>query len=165
MAMKITFLAIDSVKTALAAAVAVAACGLLGSPAAAQQPASLPSYATGEESIRGRIASFDGKYRLQLRDDRGFIDNVSLHDGTIINPVGLRLSPGQSVTILGHNTGNAFEANEIDTPYASYGAVPVYAYGYAPYGYYPGYYPYPYRAYPAFGIGIRSGGFGFRGWF
>jgi hypothetical protein len=164
--MKHSISATSSIKAALIAVGALAACGVTGIPAAAQ-PAGLPSYATGEESIRGRITSFDGKYNLQLRDDRGFVDNVSLHDGTIINPTGLRLASGQSVTILGQNSGKTFEANEIDTPYSSYGLVPYaapgYAYGYPVYGY--GYYGYPYRAYPAFGLGFRTGGFGFRGWF
>jgi hypothetical protein len=142
-----------------ATAAAVGICAACSGVALAQR-ANLPSYATGEESIRGRIASIDGKYHLQLRDDRGFIDNVSLHDGTIINPTGLRLSPGQTVTVLGHNSGKTFEANEIDTPYANYGYAPAYAYGY-PYGYY----GYPYNVYPAFGLGFRDRGFGVRGWF
>jgi len=156
--MKYTCSAIDSVKTALVAAGAVAALGVCAAPAAAQ-PTDVPSYATGEESVRGRIASFDGKYNLQLRDDRGFLDNVTLHDGTIINPTGLRLFSGQAVTILGHNNGKTFEANEIDTPYGRYGR-PLYAYGYGPYGY-------PYRGYPAWGVGVgfRDRGWGFRGWF
>jgi hypothetical protein len=143
------------------AAVAIAA--FMGAAPAAAQPAqpAIPSYATGEESIRGRIVSFDGKYRLQLRDDRGFVDNVRMHDGTVINPTGLRLVPGQFVTVLGHNEGQLFAANEIDTPYRHYGA--VYPYGY--YGYAPAYYPYGYRVYPEFGVGFRDRGFGFRGWF
>lgn len=167
--------ATNSMKTALVVGVGVVASNLCAAPAAAQPAApqavtGAPSYATTEESIRGRIASFDGKYRLQLRDDRGFVDNVTLHDGTIINPTGLRLAPGQSVTIMGHNTGKTFEANQIDTPYATYGASnrPAYAYGYVPYGYAPygyRYYGSPYRAYPAYGLGFRTGGFGFRGWF
>jgi hypothetical protein len=158
MNMQFTSSAIDSIKAGLAGAVTVAALGMWATPALAQPAPAPPSYATTEESVRGRITAFDGKYNLQLRDDRGFIDNVTLHDGTIINPTGLRLSTGQSVTVLGHNAGKTFEANEIDTPYANYGAP---AYGYAPYGYY----GYPYYAYPAFGIGFRDRGFGFRGWF
>jgi hypothetical protein len=148
--------AVTSAKAALVAALAVAACGLSTGHAAAQS-ANLPSYASGEESIRGRISSIDGKYSLKLRDDRGFIDAVRLHDGTIINPTGLRLSPGQSVTIHGYNSGNTFNANEVDTGYAVYGLpaapYPVYGLGY------------PYGPYPAFGLGIRYGGFGFRGWY
>jgi hypothetical protein len=96
---------------------------------AAAAPAPAPSYArqaaTGEETIRGRIDRFDGKYGLQVRDDRGFIDNVEMRQGTIINPTGLSLQPGMAVTILGFNRGHVFAANEIDTPYVSYGFVPV----------------------------------------
>jgi hypothetical protein len=159
--MKHSFLATHPVRAALVAAVGVAGF-TLSAAAAGAQPARMPSYASGEEIIRGRIASIDGKYQLQVRDERGFLDRVTLHDGTVINPTGLRLSPGQSVTIMGHNTGKSFAANEVDTPYANYG-IPAYANGYPPYGY--GYYPYPYRAYPAFGLGFRDRGFGFRGWF
>jgi hypothetical protein len=90
-----------------------------------------PSAVNGEETIHGRINLFDGKYRLEVRDDRGFIDNVEMHQGTVINPTGLALQPGMAVTILGYNRGHVFAANEIDTPYQSYGLVPVV-------------YPYPY---------------------
>lgn len=83
--------------------------------------------ATGDAQIRGRILSFDGGYGLQVRDDKGYIDNVRLHDGTIINPTGLRLAPGMIVSILGYNAGPYFAANEIDTPYTFYGGVPYYA--------------------------------------
>jgi small nuclear ribonucleoprotein (snRNP)-like protein len=164
--MKSAFSAINSIRAAVVAAITFGAWGMSAGSAAAAQSGNLPSYATGEESIRGRIVAFDGKYNLQLRDDRGYVDNVSLHDGTVINPTGLRLAAGQSVTIMGHNSGKTFEANEIDTPYLSYGAAPYgtypgYSYGYGPYQYY----GYPYRGYPAFGLGFRTSGFGFRGWF
>jgi hypothetical protein len=157
MDMKHTFTAIDSLTTIAISAVAAAACGMCATPALAQTTnapaltAPPPSYATTEETIRGRIAAFDGKYDLQIRDDRGFIDKVRLHDGTVINPTGLRLTTGQAVTVLGHNAGSSFDANEIDTPYASYG-VPIYGY------------PAPYYGYPyAIGIGFR--GYGYRGWY
>jgi hypothetical protein len=153
-------------RAAAVTAAAVAALALAAGPAAAQS-GDLPSYATGEERISGRIASVDDKYHLQIRDDRGYIDNVTLRDGTIINPTGLRLAAGQSVTVLGHNGGKSFLANEIDTPYAKTGfayAYPAYAYPvYAVPAY--GYYPYGYRVYPSFSLGIRTGGFGFRGVF
>jgi hypothetical protein len=125
-------------------------------PPAAAAPPPMPSYAAGEEHIRGRIASIDGKYQITVHDDRGFVDTVTLHDGTVINPTGLRLSPGQSVMVLGHNAGRSFAANEIDTPYGHYGG---FAYGY------PGY-PYArYYGYPAFGVGFRGPGWGVRGWY
>jgi hypothetical protein len=49
----------------------------------------------------------------------------------VINPTGLSLATGMSVTISGYNAGSSFDANEIDTPYAYDG--PIY------YGGYPGY--------------------------
>jgi hypothetical protein len=126
---------------ALAGALGVLSAG----PAAAQQ---LPSYASGttDEQIHGTILSINGPYNIAVRDARGFIDNVSLHQGTIINPTGLQLAPGQRVTILGNAQGGTFAANEIDTPYVNVAAVPVYPY-----------YGYPYAYGPAFRIGLRFG--------
>jgi hypothetical protein len=104
----------------------------LAAPAVAQAQ-DVPSYASGgqtaadgEENLHGRIATFDGAYTLTVRDERGFIDNVQLHQGTIINPTGLTLEPGMVVSILGYNAGPYLEANEIDTPYTFYGGVPYY---------------------------------------
>jgi len=95
-------------------------------------PPAAPTYAhpsaNGEETIHGVISSFDGKYHVELRDDRGFVDNVELHQGTIINPTGLQLHPGMMVTISGANRGPVFAANEIDTPYLTYGVLPYPAY-------------------------------------
>lgn len=123
---------------------------MLGAPALAQpadpSAAARPSYARDEESIRGRITAISGKYDLEVRDDRGYIDRVAMHQGTIINPTGLALAPGMSVTILGHNAGRTFAANEIDTPYSNYPYV-----AYAPY-------PYPYPVYIAPSFGFRFGG-------
>jgi hypothetical protein len=86
-------------------------------PPGQQQQQPLPSYASGEEEIHGRISQIGGKYQISVRDDRGFIDSVMLHDGTIINPTGLTLQSGQAVSILGHTDGKNFDANEVDTPY------------------------------------------------
>jgi hypothetical protein len=122
-----------------------------------------PTYSSTDEVIHGRVSSFDGNYNLQVNDERGFIDNVQLRQGTVINPTGIRLAPGMQVTIHGVNRGSVFAANVIDTPYQSYGAtfgaVPVY-----PYGPYP-VYPYPVYAYPypVFSLGLHFGG-GFRRW-
>jgi hypothetical protein len=79
----------------------------------------IPSYAqqSADEQIRGYVESFDGGYNLAVRDERGFIDNVQLHDGTIINPTGITLEPGMVVSIVGENDGDFLSANEIDTPY------------------------------------------------
>jgi hypothetical protein len=109
-------------KQLLAAAAALA----LAAPIAAQAQ-EIPSYAAqSDQQIRGRIANFDGAYSLQVRDDNGYIDNVELHDGTVINPTGLTLEPGMIVSILGDNAGNAFDADEIDTPYNYDDGIPYY---------------------------------------
>ena len=135
---------------ALAAAAVPVGSFAQSEPAAA--PATPPSYGRADESVKGRVASFDGAYSLQVRDDRGFIDNVQLHQGTVINPTGIRLTPGMAVTVYGVNRGPVFAANEIDTPYQSYGDYP--AYMPYPYAYpYPYVYPYPYP----FSLGIRIG--------
>jgi hypothetical protein len=144
------------VKQALRILPAVAASiTLLGLPAIglAQEP--MPSYATTKvETIRGTVSSFNGTYTMYVRDVRGYIDNVTLHKGTIINPTGILLQPGFAVTISGRTSGSTFLADQIDTPYRV-----VYGYGY-PY--------YPYYPYPAFNVGIGFGwgwgGWGGRGW-
>jgi hypothetical protein len=116
--------------------------------------ADTPSYAVpapaGDERIHGVVRAVNGKYGLTIHDSRGYIDNVTMHQGTIINPTGLALAPGMEVTILGHADGGTFDANEIDTPY----------------NYEAGYYPYPYYgpyAYPAYGVGFGWGGWRFHG--
>jgi len=143
---------IVSMRFAGVAMCAAVSLSLFAGPVLAQ-----PSYAVRQETIKGRISSFDGKYQLTVRDERGYVDRVTLHDGTIINPTGLRLVAGMSVTIVGRTAGNTFAAYEIDTPYSlqppayeyppAYGYPPAYPY---PAGYlYPEYYPvYPYPAYP-----------------
>ena len=97
----------------------------------AAQAQDVPSYAAQQYSedvnIHGRIVSFDGGYNLGVRDERGYIDNVQLHPGTVINPTGLTLAPGMVVSIIGYNAGSYFAANEIDTPYEYSSGVPYYA--------------------------------------
>jgi len=110
---------------------ALAALTLAAPIAALAQDA--PSYASpinagpADEQVHGRIVSFDGGYNLAVRDERGFVDNVQLHEGTIINPTGLTLEPGMIVNIMGYNAGQFLAANEIDTPYTYYSGVPYYA--------------------------------------
>jgi len=76
--------------------------------------------------IRGRVSSFDGAYSLVVRDEQGYLDNVQLHQGTIINPTGITLAPGMIVSIIGYNADTSIGANEIDTPYTIYGGTPFY---------------------------------------
>lgn len=94
-------------------ALAIAGCG---APAAAQ---SAPSFGhpLGNQTLEGVIVRYaQGTYELGLRDDNGFLDNVRLHDKTIIFPIGITLQLGMRVQILGFNQGSAFTANEIDGP-------------------------------------------------
>jgi len=157
---------------------------LAGVPLAASADG-VPSYATGasgnEETIQGQIQSIDGQYTIRLEDVRGFVDSVTLHDGTVINPNGTQLAAGQDVTIVGHANGRTFEAVEIDLappddsgasaaqggygPSTSYESPAYYdgdAYPY-PYPVYP-VYPYPYWGYPgAVSVGFFFGGHFFHG--
>jgi hypothetical protein len=105
-------------------------------PSYAQPYEPPPSYARTELQIHGRIATYDGRFDLTVRDERGFIDNVRLRQGTVINPIGITLAPGMVVSILGSNAGAFFAATEVDTPYTFYGGVPYY-YGYPWYAYGP----------------------------
>ncbi len=112
---------------------AIAAAAALASalPLSAQaQP--VPSYARSVDTIKGTISSFNGATTMYVRDVKGYIDDVTLHRGTIINPTGIRLEPGFRVTVTGHPNGKTFVANEIDTPYH---AVSLQPYAYAPYAY------------------------------
>lgn len=85
-----------------------------------------PPQGPEDANIHGRILAFDGGYNLQVRDEKGYVDNVQLHQGTIINPTGLTLAPGMIVSIMGYNAGPFFAANEVDTPYQFYTGVPYY---------------------------------------
>lgn len=134
-------------------------------PLAALAQPSIPSDVTREEVIKGTISGFNGAYTVYVRDNRGNVENVTLRQGTIINPTGVRLSEGQRVTVIGFAHGNTLVANQIDTPYGIspppyYGPPPPYPYPY--YGGYYGYgYPapayYPYGPFFSLGIGIRIG--------
>ncbi len=134
---------------AAAAALAVIVAPSLG---LAQQPAAMPTYATpARETIKGTISGFNGATTMYVRDVRGYVDNVTLHQGTIINPTGIRLQPGYPVAIYGRPSGSTFLADQIDTPFRT-----VYAYPYA----YPAYYGYPAVR---LGFGWGWGGWGWRG--
>jgi hypothetical protein len=97
----------------IGATAASLACFLTG-PAAAQE---FPSYAQplGDARLSGTVVRFQpGSYDLGLRDDRGFVDRIVLHQGTIIVPIGIDLVPGMRVSVVGHDAGGSFVANEID---------------------------------------------------
>ncbi|MGH7707936.1 MAG: hypothetical protein ACREM8_15405 [Vulcanimicrobiaceae bacterium] len=140
-------------QTQIVRAIAVAAAiGALAAPAVAS------TIVPSETTLKGTITAFNGKYDLHVRDHHGKIEDVQLHRGTIINPTGLTLRPGMTVTILGNENNGSLAANEVDTPYhyspyspafaylgqrfagpwiGAYGSYPLYGYG--GYGYGPGY--------------------------
>jgi len=150
--------------------VATVALGVLPTIVLAQMP---PSYANAEEHIDGTVASVEGPYKIHVHDDRGYADDVTLHEGTVINPTGLKLSAGQRIHVTGRADGGTFDANEIDTPYSIEPPTDEYAYGvdaypYPYYGYSYDYYPYsPFFGGLGFGFffdrGFDRGGFGHGG--
>jgi hypothetical protein len=69
-----------------------------------------------EQTIHGMIDSINGKYGLTVHGGRVGFERVTMHRGTIINPIGLQLKPGMRVTIAGHAAGGTLDAVEIDAP-------------------------------------------------
>ena len=89
--------------------------------ASAQEPA--PTYGTpvaNQQSIKGTLTGFDGTYIVYLHDDRGYSDHVTLHQGTAINPTGVKLTEGMRVTIYGYANGSTFDAYRVDVAGSSY---------------------------------------------
>jgi hypothetical protein len=122
----------------------------------------LPSYArpslgSNDQVIRGRIESINETFHLTVLDERGFVDSVQLHQGTIVNPTGLTLVPGMSVTITGYNSGSSFAANEIDALDTYSGSYPASVY-YGPGWWYPGF---GYGYGPTFSLGLVFGNGGY----
>jgi hypothetical protein len=152
--------------------------------ASAQQPYGQPSYAQpppsygNQQAIKGTISGFDGQWVVYMHDEKGYTDHITLHQGTIINPTGIKLLEGMQVTVYGYADGPTFQANAVNVAYSPYSPYygsngePAYGYdqGYG-YGYgYPAYgYPgYGYGAWPWFGVGINWGwgwGWGWPGYY
>jgi hypothetical protein len=168
------------------AALSAAACLALPSVAGAQNNG-YPSYAVAsQQSVKGTISGFNGQYTVFVQDEKGYTDNIQLHDGTVINPTGLRLQEGMRVTVYGYPNGSVFQAYRIDTQLPAnygyqggygqggygYGGDPYGGYGYGGYGYggYPGYgygngYGYgPWAPFWGIGIGWWGGGWGWPGY-
>ena len=62
------------------------------------------------------VSSIDGKYGLTVRDERGALESVTLHQGTIIDPTGFELKAGTPVYIVGSIVRGTFDADRIETP-------------------------------------------------
>jgi hypothetical protein len=132
---------------------AVAALALITPAIASAQD--VPAYASAgtDQQIQGTIAAINGTWNISVADASGYNDSVELHQGTIINPTGLSLAPGMSVTIDGYPDGSNFDAIEIDTPYQYQGPAPVAVY-YGPGSWYPGY---AYGWGPSFSLSFNIG--------
>jgi hypothetical protein len=76
-------------------------------------PLSATAQPFSDEHVQGVVVSFDGQERLTLRDDRGYIDDVSLGDETRITPEGTRIVPGMRLALTGYNGGRWFDATAI----------------------------------------------------
>ena len=78
-----------------------------------------PSMARAEPQrvITGTVADFHGKWGLVVRDLHGALAEVTLRQGTVIKPLGLRLERGMKVIILGQATDSAFAAAEVNAPF------------------------------------------------
>ena len=77
-----------------------------------------PSVARAEPQrvIAGTVADFHGKYGLVVRDLHGALAEVTLHQGTVIKPLGLRLERGMKVIVLGQAADRTFAAAEVNAP-------------------------------------------------
>lgn len=78
----------------------------------------MPSVANAEPQrlVAGTVVDFHGKYGLVVRDVHGALAPVTLHQGTIIKPEGLRLERGMKVIITGLPAGQTFAAAQIVAP-------------------------------------------------
>jgi hypothetical protein len=141
----------------LAAAFCAAASFALPSLVGAQ---TYPSYSTAsQQSVKGSITGFNGAYTLYLQDDKGYGDNIQMHDGTVINPTGIKLQEGMRVTIYGYANGSVFSAYRIDVTGSTYSDN-----GYGGYGYGNPYYAYPGYGNPYYGYGYGGYGYGYPAW-
>lgn len=80
----------------------------LGAPLTASAQMYPERYAQTAHHISGRVASFGG-YDLQLENGR----RVALHRGTVIDPTGWTIRPGQRVAVEGSWIRGVFQADRI----------------------------------------------------
>src|ERR1700758_4773108 len=89
------------------------ALGAVACAAAMTAPLCASAQPFSDEHVQGVVQSVDGEEHLTLRDDRGFIDDVSLGDQTRVTPQGTRVAPGMRVAITGYNGGKWLDATAI----------------------------------------------------
>jgi len=156
------------IRLARAAAVSAALTGLILPVAATAQLVPSNAYAVPEQTqsqadqsenevgtIAGEIASVDGPFNIRFADDRGFLDEVQLHPGTIVIPNGLQLAVGMHLTIEGSfDEDGIFQADQVDAEYPYAGEPPPPAY-YGPGWWYPGF---AYGYGPAFCLALDGSG-------
>lgn len=82
---------------------------LATAPLAASAQTYGPGVVQNRHNIIGRVTAFSG-YDLQLNDGR----SVRLHRGTVINPTGWSIRPGQRVAITESWIRGQFQADRID---------------------------------------------------
>jgi hypothetical protein len=102
-------LAIPMLAALLAGAGAIAS---TAAPAAAQYA----PYAYGpyqRQNVVNGIVTYFYQFNMTIQAPSGAIIPVQLHQGTIINPLGLSLAPGMPVTVRGYWANGAFFANRI----------------------------------------------------
>ena len=58
-----------------------------------------------DQQIQGTVQSINSTFNITVLDSNGNLDNVELHQGTVINPTGLTLAPGMNVTVDGYDDG------------------------------------------------------------
>jgi hypothetical protein len=79
----------------------------------------MPLLASAEprSRIAATVVDFHGKYGLVVRDAGGALAEVTLRQGTIIKPLGLRLERGMIVAIVGQAGDRSFAAAEVYAPF------------------------------------------------
>jgi hypothetical protein len=72
------------------------------------------TFAADAQTLHGTILSLPSYGKLELADERGYVDDVTLRDDTALYPRDLELATGLAVVIIGHVSGHTFDADEID---------------------------------------------------
>jgi hypothetical protein len=72
------------------------------------------TFAADAQTLHGTILSLPSYGKLELADERGYVDDVTLRDDTALYPRDLQLVSGLTVVIIGHTSGHTFDADEID---------------------------------------------------